>query len=344
MRKIIYNPDSNEVYHKIVGGKPTGIANFSNPSRTIYKNIYEGMLDRTWFPSQVDLSDDAKAISKLTDAEVRFYELTFGKLIFDDSVVTNRIMDNFNQYITDAIANACLARQAFEESLHSQSYSFVGDDILKKANGDGQKIYTLYKTDKKLLQLTNEINEDYKKFDDGSEVTPAILALGSVANIALEGISFPMGFLSVWSLGETMRGSASMITEISKDELGSHLPLYINFYNHIIEDCRLPKKEIDIQARKMLIRATEREISFLKYSSEGVLGYFDKNVENFAHWICDSRLRELGMEEEYKNIDTSEGLIKIYRNYSQLNETKTNFFEGTVKTYSKKSLEFDDDF
>ena len=137
--KKIFNPESTEVTHKIVGGNPSGIANFSKPSRVIYKTIYEGMLDRTWFPSQVDLSDDIKAMMNLTSEEVRFYELTFGKLIFNDSVITNRIMDNFNQYITDPIANACLARQAFEESLHSQSYAFIGDDVLQKANGDSEK-------------------------------------------------------------------------------------------------------------------------------------------------------------------------------------------------------------
>ena len=339
--KKIFNPESTEVTHKIIGGDPSGIANFSKPSRVIYKTIYEGMLDRTWFPSQVDLSDDIKAMMNLTSEEVRFYELTFGKLIFNDSVITNRIMDNFNQYITDPIANACLARQAFEESLHSQSYAFIGDDVLQKANGDSEKVYNLFKTDDMLLELASNINADYGSFDDGTEVEAGHLALGAIANLALEGVSFPAGFLAIWSLGDKMKGSASMITEISKDELGSHLPLYVNLYNHIHTDAELDKPKYDKMAKEMLIRATEREIKFLKYSSEGVLGFADESIENFMHWVCNERFRELGFELHYSKADTTDGLVKIFKNYSQLNDTKTNFFEGTVKTYSKQNLDMD---
>jgi len=299
------------------------------------------MLDRTWFPSQVDLSDDIKAMMSLTPEEVRFYELTFGKLIFNDSVITNRIMDNFNQYITDPIANACLARQAFEESLHSQSYAFIGDDVLQKVNGDSEKVYNLFKTDDMLLELASDINADYGNFDDGTEVEAGHLALGAIANLALEGVSFPAGFLAIWSLGDKMKGSASMITEISKDELGSHLPLYVNLYNHIHTDAELDKPKYDKMAAEMLVRATEREIKFLKYSSEGVLGFSDPSIENFMHWVCNERFRELGFEPHYSKADTTDGLVKIFKNYSQLNDTKTNFFEGTVKTYSKQNLDMD---
>ncbi len=344
MKKVIYNPQSEEIVNKIVGGEPTGIANFSKPSRVIYKTIFEGMLDRTWFPSQVDLSDDIKAMMSLVDAEVRLYELTFGKLIFNDSVITNRIMDNFNLYVTDPIANACLARQAFEEALHSQSYAFIGDDVLQKANGDSEKVYNLFKTDPMLQKLAKEINDDYSSFDTGNEVTAQHLALGAIANLCLEGISFPAGFLGIWSLGDKMKGSASMITEISKDELGSHLPLYVNMYNHIITDSDLIKPFVDDLAKTMLINATEREKEYLKYSSEGVMGFTAKGIDNFMNWICNERFRELGFDLYYPIADKGDGLIKIFKNYSQLNDTKSNFFESTVKNYSKQSLDFDEDW
>ncbi len=346
MKKVIYNPQSDEINNKVVGGEPTGIANFSKPSRVIYKTIYEGMLDRTWFPSQVDLSDDIKAMMSLTDAEVRWYELTFGKLIFNDSIITNRIMDNFNSYITDPIVNACLARQAFEESLHSQSYAFIGDDVLQKANGDSEKVYNLFKTDSMLQKLAKDINDDYASFDINGQITNQHLAIGAIANLCLEGISFPAGFLGIWALGDKMKGSASMITEISKDELGSHLPLYVNLYNHIITDANLQsnKNEIDNIAKQMLIRATEREKEFLRYSSEGVMGFTEVGIDNFMNWVCNERFRELGFKLHYPVANKNDGLIKIFKNYSNLNDTKSNFFESTVKNYSKQSLEFDDDF
>jgi len=338
MSKKAYNPESTEIKHKVVGGNPSGIANFSKPSRLIYKTIYMGMLDRTWFPAQVDLSNEPKALMKLSDAEVRMYEFMFGKLIFNDSVITNRIMDNLNGYVTDPIVNACFARQGYEESEHSLSYAYIGDDVIQKASGDPDKIYELHRTDPVLKKLAKEINDDYSMFDTEGEPTFEELSLACIANLSLEGISFPAGFLGVWSLGSTMIGSASMVTEISKDELGSHLPLYVNLYNHIKQDTGV---NADDKAVKMLTRATEREIEFLNYSTQGVLGFTEVGIRNFMEWICNSRCRELGFELPYKVANTNDGLIKIFKSYSDLNETKTNFFEGTVKNYSKEKITMD---
>jgi ribonucleoside-diphosphate reductase beta chain len=338
MSKIIFDPKSTEEFHPIVGGSPDGIADFSNPSRVIYKTIWDGMLDRTWFPSQVDLSGDMEAVKHLSHAELRAYKFAFGKLIFNDSVITNRIMDNLNQYITDPIANACLARQSFEEALHSSSYAYIGDDVLKKAGLDSKEIYELFKTDPVLLKLASEINADYSMFDKDGEPTFSELSLAAISNISLEGVSFPAGFGTIWALGSKMQGSASMITEISKDELGSHLPLYANIYKHIKQDTGI---NVDGDAKDMLVASVDREIDYLKYSTKGVMGFNEQAINNFMYWIGNDRFRELGFKKEFPVANANDGLIKIFKSFSKLNDTKVNFFEGTVKNYSKQKLDMD---
>lgn len=331
--KKIYNPESTEINNKIVNGNPTGIANFVKPSRLVYKTIFEGQIARFWNPATVNMVADAKAVKSLNEFEYRAYELTFGKLIFNDSIITNRLMDNINTIITDPIANACIAFQSAEEALHSYSYAFVGDDVL-----DSPVIYELFKTDKKLKELADNINARYSVFDTNKELTDEEKAFSAIANICLEGVSFPAGFIVVWALGHTMQGSASMITEISRNELGSHLPLYINIYKHIKEDTGV---NIDTLARETIIQAGEDEKDFLKYSTKGMLGFNDSAIDNFMNWIVDNRLRELGVEKLNVTIDTKDGLIKIFKSYSELNNTKSNFFESTVKNYSKQSLDMD---
>jgi ribonucleotide reductase beta subunit family protein with ferritin-like domain len=329
--KIIYNPDSTETINKIINGNPTGIADFVNPSRTVYKTIFEGQIARFWNPATVNLVMDAKAVKGLSEAQYRMYELTFGKLIFNDSVITNRLMDNINGIITDPIANACIAFQGGEEALHSYSYAFIGDDVL-----GSKRIYTLFKEDAELRALADTINGRYSVFDDGEELTNEEKAFAAIANLCLEGVSFPAGFICVWALGDTMQGSANMITEISRNELGSHLPLYINIYKHIKEDTGV---NIDGLARETIIQAGEDEKNYLKYSTQGVMGFTDNSIDNFMNWIVDNRLRELGFSGVNDKINTNDGLIKIFKKYSDVNETRTNFFEGTVKNYSKQSLD-----
>lgn len=335
MSKKIYNPESNEKINTIVNGNPTGIANFVSPSRVIYKTIFEGQIARFWNPATVNITEDKKAVKDLSEAEFRMYELTFGKLIFNDSVVTNRIMDNINPIITDPIANACIAFQAMEEALHSFSYAFIGDDILGSEN-----IYEIFRTDAHLKKLADKINARYSMFDEEKPLTDEEKALVAIANICLEGVSFPAGFLPIWSLGDKMQGSASMITEISRNELGSHLPLYANIYKHIKIDCALDDRKMDAMARAAIIQSAEEEKHYLAYSTEGVMGFTKDNIDNFMNWIVSNRLRELGIKD---NIDVrkNDGLIKIFKKYSELNDTKSNFFESTVKNYSKQELDMD---
>lgn len=332
--KKIYNPESTETTNKIVNGNPTGIANFVNPSRVIYKTIFEGQIARFWNPATVNLVADKKAVKGLSEAEFRSYELTFGKLIFNDSVITNRLMDNINNIITDPIANACIAFQSGEEALHSYSYAFIGDDVLGSTD-----IYELFRKDEELKKLADKINSRYWIFDEEKEILNSEKAFAAIANLCLEGVSFPAGFIVVWALGSKMQGSASMITEISRNELGSHLPIYQNIYKHIKEDTGI---NIDELARDTIIEAGEDEKAYLKYSTKGVMGFSNTSIENFMDWIVDNRLRELELERLNKSINTGDGLIKIFKSYSELNETKTNFFEGTVKNYSKQSLDMDD--
>jgi len=330
--KKIYNPSSNEERHTIINGKPTGIANFVSPSRKIYKTIFETMLSNFWNPATVNITKDKRAVKELSKAEYRAYELTFAKLIFNDSIVTNRLMDNVNPIITDPIANACIALQSGQEATHSYSYAFIGDDIL-----GSEKIYTLFKKDEELLHLTKTINDRYSVFDIDIEPTDEEKSLVAIANLILEGVSFPAGFTVVWSLGNKMQGSANMITEISRDELNTHLPLYVNIYKHIKEDTGV---NMDHIAKKWIEEAVENEIEFLKHSTIGVMGFNDKSIQNVMYWIGDNRLRELNIKSDYE-YNESDGLIKIFKAYSDHNSTKGNFFETNVSAYSKQALDLD---
>ena len=327
--KQIYNPQSDEVNNTIINGNPSGIANFVSPSRKIYKTIFETMLANYWNPATVNIVMDKKTVKDLSEDEYRAYELTFGKLIFNDSIVTNRLMDNINPIITDPIANACIALQSGQEATHSYSYAFIGDDIL-----GSQRIYNIFKEDEQLLKLTEKINDRYNILDNPTNESKA---LASIANIILEGISFPAGFVVVWSLGNKMQGSAQMITEISRDELNTHLPLYINIYKHIKEDTGI---DVDSIAKSWIIQAVEDEIEFLRYSTKGVMGFNETSIKDVMYWIGDNRLRELGIESDF-TYNKNDGLIKVFKSYSDHNSTKGNYFESNVSSYSKQALDMD---
>ena len=130
-RKIIYNPESNESLNerRIFGGNPDGMLNFTRMKYPWALKTWETMLANTWFSAEVNMNPDKKDYANLSPTEKRMYDLVLAQLIFMDSLQTNNLMDNINPYITAPEVNACLARQAFEEALHSSSYAVMVESI-----------------------------------------------------------------------------------------------------------------------------------------------------------------------------------------------------------------------
>lgn len=64
-------------------------------------------------------------------------------------------------------------------------------------------------------------------------------------------------------------------------------------------------------------------------------------IDNFINWVVANRLRELELEYKGISYNSNDGLIKIFKSYSEVNETRSNFFESTPKTYSKEALDMD---
>ena len=108
-RKIIYNPNSKESLNdrRVFGGNSDGMINFTRMKYQWALNLWDTMEANTWFPREVQMTQDAKDYKYLTPAEKRMYDLVLSQLIFMDSLQTNNLMDNINPYITAPEINAC---------------------------------------------------------------------------------------------------------------------------------------------------------------------------------------------------------------------------------------------
>ena len=255
--KKIFNQSSNETFNeaRILNGNPNGIFNFNSTNHKWATELYKKMEARTWFPGQVNISKDKNNYLYLTPSEKRSYDLVLAQLIANDSIQTNQLMDRINSYITSPIVNACLSRQASEESTHAISYSVMAEDIAM----DTDRIYNMHKHDDELalknkavesmydslvkeykdIDLTESINTFHKlhgsnvklsdleyfinnlkndiieKHTENITPTDEDLLIAFGANQILEELVFPGGFIVLLSLGHKMPATAEMIAEIN---------------------------------------------------------------------------------------------------------------------------------
>jgi len=338
-RKKIYNPESNENVNdrRIFGGNPTGIFELNDIKYQWAYNLWEMMLNNTWFPKEVDMTRDVSDYKQITDVEKAAYDKALAQLIFMDSLQTNNIMDNINPYVTSPEINLILVRQAFEEALHSQSYAVMVDTI----STNSKEIYELWRRDMMLKGKNDAIARVYEELSKNPSEHNFVKAC--FANQILEGIYFYSGFAYIYTLARSgkMLGSAQMIRFIQRDEV-THLVIFQNLINSLRKERPdLFTETLKAEVVEMFKEAVALEVAWGKYITGGqILGLTDAIIEQYIQYLADDRLSSVGFTKLY-NVTNP---IKWVDDFSKFNDQKTNFFEGTVANYSKGSLTFDDDF
>jgi len=195
-RKKIYNPNSNEHVNdrRIFGGNPTGIFELNDIKYQWAYNLWDLMLNNTWFPKEVDMTNDVRDYKQLTESEKNAYDKALSQLIFMDSLQTNNLIDNVNPYITSPEINLILVRQAFEEALHSQSYAVMVDSISQNTD----EIYDMWRNDAQLKNKNDNIAKVYEELAKNPSDEQIVKAM--FANQILEGIYFYSGFTFFYTL------------------------------------------------------------------------------------------------------------------------------------------------
>lgn len=338
-RKEIYNPLSSESVNerRVFGGNPTGLFDLNNIKYQWAYNLWEVMLNNTWFPKEVDMTRDINDYKNLTQIEKSAYDKALAQLIFMDSLQTNNIIDNLNPYITAPEINLILVRQSFEEALHSQSYAVMVDTI----STNSAEIYELWRRDMILKSKNDAIAAVYTELSNNPSEHNLVKAF--FANQILEGIYFYSGFAYIYTLARSgkMLGSAQMVRFIQRDEV-THLVLFQNMINTVRKERPdLFTEQLKSEVIDMFKEAVKLETTWGCYITQGqVLGLTEGIVEQYIQYLADERLNAVGYEKIY-NVENP---IKWIDGFSKFNDQKTNFFEGTVTNYSKGSLSFDDEF
>lgn len=260
-KRPLFNPngDIQVQKRKMIGGNTTNLNDFNNMKYTWVSGWYRQAMNNFWIPEEINLGVDIKDYRNLPKAEKRAYDKILSFLIFLDSIQTANL-PGISEYITANEVNLCLSIQAFQEAVHSQSYSYMLDTICEPQ--ERNEVLYQWKEDEHLLARNEFIGNLYNAFQ--TEKSMEMLVKTIVANYILEGIYFYSGFMFFYNLGrnQLMPGSVQEIRYINRDE-NTHLWL---FRNILIE---LKKEQPDLfteqyidEYRSMIKEGCEQEESW----------------------------------------------------------------------------------
>ena len=339
-KKSLFNENGDiEVSKKrIINGNTTNLNDFNNMKYKWVSDWYRQAMNNFWIPEEINLAQDLKDYGKLTEEEKTAYDKILSFLIFLDSIQTANL-GNINNFITASEINLCLTIQAFQEAVHSQSYSYMLDTICSPEKRN--EILYQWKDDAILLERTKFIGSLYNKFIEESTVENLVKTV--MANYILEGIYFYSGFMFFYNLERNgkMPGSAQEIRYINRDE-NTHLWLFRSIIRELQkEEPEIFTKEFKNELREMMRTGVEHEINWGKYViGDNIQGINIHLIESYIKYLGNRRLKEIGMDDLFEGYE--ENPAPWVDKLSDANSVKTDFFEAKSTAYAKASVLVDD--
>ena len=339
-KKPLFNENGDiEVSKKrMINGNTTNLNDFNNMKYGWVADWYRQAMNNFWIPEEINLSQDLKDYNKLNEYERTAYDKILSFLIFLDSIQTANL-SNINSYITASEVNLCLTIQAFQEAVHSQSYSYMLDTICSPEKRN--EILYQWKDDKILLERNRFIGEQYNKFLENPSKENLIKTI--MANFILEGIYFYSGFMFFYNLERNgkMPGSSQEIRYINRDE-NTHLWLFRNLIRELqIEEADVFTDELVNELRLMMKTGVEHEINWGNYViGENIQGINKNLIESYIKFLGNKRLKEIGLEPLFEGYDKNPAAW--VDSLANANSVKTDFFEAKSTAYAKASVLVDD--
>lgn len=341
-KKPLFNPygDTDVRKRRMINGNTTNLNDFNNMKYPWVSGWYRQAMNNFWIPEEINLGTDIKDYKQLSEPERRAYDKILSFLIFLDSIQTANL-PNISEYITANEVNLCLSIQAFQEAVHSQSYSYMLDTICEPQKRN--EVLYQWKNDVHLLERNTFIGNIYNAFLEERSAENFMKTV--IGNYILEGIYFYSGFMFFYNLGrnQKMPGSAQEIRYINRDE-NTHLWLFRNMIRELQkEEPELFTEERTEEYRQMIRTGCEQEIKWGHYViGDGISGLTKQMITDYIQYLGNLRCQNLGLEPIYEgDLEEPESMGWVSQ-YSNANMIKTDFFEARSTAYAKSTALIDD--
>ena len=342
IKKPLFNPggDTDVRLRRMIGGNTTNLNDFNNMRYAWVSDWYRQAMNNFWIPEEINLAQDTKDYPNLSAAERTAYDKILSFLVFLDSIQTANL-PNIGEYVTANEVNLCLSIQAFQECVHSQSYSYMLDSICSPV--ERNDILYQWKTDEHLLRRNTFIGDLYNEFQQHKDAFTLLKVM--MANYILEGIYFYSGFMFFYNLDRNgkMPGSAQEIRYINRDE-NTHLWLFRNILLELQkEEPELFSPENVQVLKEMLEEGVRQEIAWGHYViGDAIPGLTKQMVTDYIRYLGNLRWTGLGFGPLFEDNQTEPASMSWVSQYSNANMVKTDFFEAKSTAYAKSTALVDD--
>ena len=301
-------------------GAPLGVQRYDSYKYPVFDKLTNQMLGYFWRPEEVSLQKDRSDYQTLNETQKHIFTSNLKYQILLDSVQGRGPGMAFAPYCALPELEGAMNVWQFMEMIHSRSYTY----IIKNVYSNPSEVFDKILDDDKILSRAKSVTAAYDDFinaaqqygqsnwwkpdwesanasSEEKELKRKLYLAVSNVNI-LEGIRFYVSF----AFGELklMEGSAKIISLIARDE-NQHTVLtqqMIKAWQKGDDPVMLDiMKEEEQTVVDMFRNAVEEEKEWAQYlfKDGSMIGLNDKLLVKYVEWICNKRMRAIGLDPIY---------------------------------------------
>ncbi|BBH53170.1 ribonucleotide-diphosphate reductase subunit beta [Fluviispira sanaruensis] len=298
---------------------------------------FKNLCKNHWLPQEVSMAQDIaqwKNQGYLTNDERHLIKKILAFFANTDVLVGDNIIMAIYKHITNPECRQYLTAQAFQESIHSWSYSHIVESL----SMDQQEVFSEFKKvgtikDKHDFQaqfLEGILNADFSTLT--AEGRSLFLKNLCAYYIGMEGMQFYSAFVLLLNFKRRnlLVGTSEQLEYIVRDE-SLHCRFGTKLINqYISENADIWTKELQEEVRKNIEHVVELEDAFVSDAlPRDVLGLSYTQFAKYIRYIADRRVESIGLEPIYGEEETP---------FPWMNEImdlpkEKNFFETRVTEY-----------
>ena len=305
-------------------GPPLGVQRYDKFKYPIFDKLTKNQLGFFWRPEEVSLQKDRSDYQTLNETQKHIFTSNLKYQILLDSVQGRGPGMAFAPYCALPELEGAMNVWQFMEMIHSRSYTY----IIKNVYSNPSDVFDKILDDDKILSRAKSVTAAYDDFInaaqqygqgnwwrpdwDGANASAEQKELKrklylAVSNVnILEGIRFYVSFACSFAFGELklMEGSAKIISLIARDE-NQHTVLtqqMIKAWQKGDDPVMLDiMKEEEQTVVDMFRNAVEEEKEWAQYlfKDGSMIGLNDKLLVKYVEWICNKRMRAIGLDPIY---------------------------------------------
>lgn len=319
MKTVLNINQVNTLNQPMFLGEDLGLQRYDILKYPKFMELRDKQITNFWRPQEVSLVRDRMDYERLTKTEKFIFESNLRWQTMTDSMLSRSIHE-MTKYISNPELEACCTTWAFFETIHSESYTYILQNITREPG----KFFDSIVADTEIQRRAAEIAANYDKLlGEPKDIKQALFDSVISTNIT-EALAFYSSFACSFYFGYSgkMEGNAKIISLIERDE-NLHVAITQNIVKYWREN---PKegfqqilKDNEQKVYDMYAMAVDNEKRWADYlfSQGSLLGLNAPLLKQYIEWLADNRLVSLG--------------------YKRIFNQKKNHLAGWLDSYSDSS-------